>query len=523
MTVNQTLASRTETSLTISWNADYVVDRLWYSTDGGSHWSAAITVSEPSGSYTITRRTDNNAALSAGTTYQIVTSLRNKVTGSYTNSSTASWATYNYPYCNSAPDFTIGASLKIGLYNPLGRAVTITMSSGGLTKTAGGTYTGKSVSGFNSDQWIDWWYQTIPSATRGQYSVTVTYDGHSSTGVGGYYSIVPADCSPTAGALTYQDTNISAVHITGDNQKIIQLMSTVEFTAPDVQAKKHATISMVSVQINGVGYALQRVGTSNVYKATDITLNYTSDVEAQLIVVDSRGLAMAMAPITISMVPYSTPTAIISLARRFNYYSETYLRVDASYSSLNGGNSITIKYRSKQAGGAWEGFTTISNRQQYTIQLDNLYDWTVQVVIEDSLGATVTYNVPLAKGMPIVFFDALRSSMGINCFPESDDSLWVNGNEWIPQNFGYHDFDLGSGAQTVTSARYLLLLSASDVNAYLPAGCVWIKAEPIRWNTATGVFNINIYGDGSVYLIMENSKSVSNLKIRCFFAKCVQV
>lgn len=516
MTTNQSLASRTETSLSINWNADFVVDRVWYSTDGGSTWSAPMTVSAPSGAYTIT-------GLTAGTTYQVVTSLRNKVTGNYQNSSVASWATYNYPYCNSAPDFTIGNSLTIGLYNPLGRAVTVTMSGGGQTKTAGGTYSGKSVSGFNSSQWVDFWYSTIPSATRGQYSVTVTYDGHSATGLGGYCSIVPSECSPTAGSLTYEDTNIAAVHITGDNQKIIQLMSTVQFTVPDVQAKNHASISFVSVQINGVGYALSRVGTSNVYQATDITLNYTSDVEAQLVVADSRGLAMAASPITITMIPYSTPTAIVTLQRRFNYYSETYLTVDASYSSLNGGNHITIKYRYKQSGGSWSGYATINNRQQYTESFDNLYDWTIQVVIEDDLGATATYNVPLSKGMPIVFFDALRSSMSINCFPQTDDSLWVNGAEFIPQNYGYHDFDLGSGAQTVTSARYVQLLSAADMNAYLPTGCVWVKAEAIRWNTATGVFNLNIYGDGTLYLIMENSKSVSNLKVRCFFAKCVEV
>ena len=356
MTTNQSLASRTETSLSINWNADFVVDRVWYSTDGGSTWSAPMTVSAPSGAYTIT-------GLTAGTTYQVVTSLRNKVTGNYQNSSVASWATYNYPYCNSAPDFTIGNSLTIGLYNPLGRAVTVTMSGGGQTKTAGGTYSGKSVSGFNSSQWVDFWYSTIPNSTRGQYSVTVTYDGHSATGLGGYCSIVPSECAPTAGALTYEDTNIAAVHITGDNQKIIQLMSTVQFTVPDVQAKNHASISFVSVQINGVGYALSRVGTSNVYQATDITLNYTSDVEAQLVVADSRGLAMAESPITITMIPYSTPTAIVTLQRRFNYYSETYLTVDASYSSLNGGNHITIKYRYKQSGGSWSGYATINNRQ----------------------------------------------------------------------------------------------------------------------------------------------------------------
>ena len=113
--------------------------------------------------------------------------------------------------------------------------------------------------------------------------------------------------------------------------------------------------------------------------------------------------------------------------------------------------------------------------------------------------------------------------MSINCFPQTDDSLWVNGAEFIPQNYGYHDFDLGSGAQTVSSARYVQLLSSSDTSPYLPSGCVWVHAEPIRWNTATGVFNINIYGDGSVYLIAENTKGVSNLKIRCFFAKCVEV
>lgn len=518
---NQSLSSRTETSFTVAWNSDTTIDRVWYSTNGGSTWSSAITVNATSGTYTIT-------GLTAGTQYSVVTSLRSKASGLYTNSSAATWRTYYYPYCNSAPDFTIGNALKIGLYNPLGRAVTITMTgANGSTKTAGGTYSGKSVTGFNSSQWVDFWYASIPSALKGQYSVTVTYnDGsdHTATGVGGYYSVVAADCGPTANDLTYADTNMSTISITGNNQKIVQNMSTVTFTVNNVIAKNHATISSVSVRINGVGYVLQRSGNTNTYTATDITLNYASNVQAQLVVEDSRGLAMSPTPTTITMLPYSTPSAIISLQRQYNYYSNSYITVNATYSTVNGGNSIVIKYKIKKtSSSSWETETTINNRTQYSFTADNQYDWNVRVTITDSIGAVVTYNAVLPKGMPIEFWDALRSSVGINCFPQTDDSLWVNGHEFIPENYGYHDFDLGSGAQTVSSARYVQLLSASDMNAYLPSGCVWVKAEAIRWNTATGVFNLNIYGDGTLYLIMENGKSISNLKVRCFFAKCVSV
>ena len=517
-TSNQSLASRTETSLTVNWKSDSVIDTVWYSTNGGSNWSPAMTVNASSGSYTI-------SGLTAGTSYSVVTSLRSKTSGLYTNSSASSWSTYRYPYCNSAPDFTIGNNLTIGLYNPLGRSVTITMIGDDSSQKPAGTYSGKSVVGFRIPAWVDFWYSTIPSKTKGQYSVKVTYnDGtdHTAIGVGGQYSIVPSECGPSANTLTYRDTNIAAVHITGDDQKIVQQMSTVVFSVTDVHAKNHADISMVSVQINGVGYNMLN-SEGNTYTSSEIHLDYSSDIQAELIVVDSRGMAMAARPITVTMLPYSPPTAIISLQRQYNYYSTTYFKVDASYSSLGGGNQLTIEYQTKPKGGSWSGFLQISNRTQYTINLDNQYDWTVQVVIRDSLGATKTYNVPLQKGTPIEFWDAKRNSVGINCFPQSDNSFWVNGHEFVPENYGYHDFDLGSRAQTVTADRYVQLLSASDMNSHLPSGCVWVKAEAIRWRSATGAWSLNIYGDGTLYLIMENSKSISNLKVRCFFAKCVEV
>jgi hypothetical protein len=61
-----------------------------------------------------------------------------------------------------------------------------------------------------------------------------------------------------------------------------------------------------------------------------------------------------------------------------------------------------------------------------TLQLDNTYDWNVKIIVSDRLAST-TYNITVQKGMPIVYYDRLKSSTGFNCFPEKENSVESQG------------------------------------------------------------------------------------------------
>ena len=68
----------------------------------------------------------------------------------------------------------------------------------------------------------------------------------------------------------------------------------------------------------------------------------------------------------------------------------------------------------------------MSNNVQSTLSIDKLYAWDFQIAIADKFGST-TYNFTIAKGMPIMFIDTKKLSIGINSFPSSDNSFNVDG------------------------------------------------------------------------------------------------
>lgn len=402
-----------------------VCSKLWYSTNGGSTWSAAISINASSGTYTIT-------GLSPATNYSVKTSVRAKDSGLDGYSTASSWNTYNYPYANSTPNFTIGNDVTIGLYNPLGRTVSVTITAGGTDKTAANTVSGKSITGFSGSTWKDFFYAAIPSAKSGTYSVKVTYSAHTETRTGGTFSANSADCKPTAGTLTYQDTNNTTTAITGNNQKIVQNASTVRYTATGYSTKYSATISSIKVKVNGQTYTLTQSGASAT--GGNAVINSGTNVTATLTVTDSRGYT-ASSTKTIQMLSYSQPSADITLQRQNNYYSDTDITVDASWSYLNGGNSCAIKFRYKQTSSStWGSYINLTDNTAYTFTANNKYTFDVQVVLTDTIGGSTTYNLVLAKGTTIMFWDTLRTAVGVNCFPQSDESLWVNGYEVDAKN-----------------------------------------------------------------------------------------
>ena len=417
-TVKQSLSSKTETTATMQWTSDAVVDYIWYSTNNGSSWTGINVADGTSGSYTIN-------GLSANTAYNIKTRVRRKDSQLTTDSSALAVTTYAYPYANSMPNFTIGNKLTIGIYNPLGRSVTVNIIGADNSQCSNDTTTGTSISGYAGTGVVNSLYNSIPNAKSGTYKVKVTYGTNISTKTGGTYSVNANVCSPTIGSVAYQDRNATTTALTGNNQDIVRNQSTLAYSASGLTALNGASIRSCTVTVNGDTYSLNVSGTSA--SGNGGVIDSGTDIDAVFTVTDSRGLT-GTKKVTLSMLDWSVPRAIITLERQDNFYTATNLTVDASYASINGNNRITITYSATKEGDSSASVTgSVQDNVTSVVQLDNNYAWTVAITLTDSLGGTTTYTAYISRGMPIIYFDRLKSSVGINCFPKEEQSLEVNG------------------------------------------------------------------------------------------------
>ncbi len=417
-TVKQSLSAKTETTASIAWTSDAVVDYIWYSTNNGSSWTGINVADGTSGSYTIN-------GLSPNTAYNIKTRVRRKDSQLTTDSSALAVTTYAYPYANSMPNFTIGNKLTIGIYNPLGRTVTVNILGADNSQVSNDTTSGTSITGYAGSGVVNALYASIPNAKSGTYKVKVTYGTNISTKTGGTYSVNANVCSPSIGTVAYEDTNSQTIALTGDNQDIVRNKSTVKYTASGLSALNGASVRSCSVTINGETISLNVSGTSATGNGG--VIDSGTAIDAVFTVTDSRGLT-GTKKVTISMLDWSTPSAIITLERQDNFYTATNLTVDANFASINGNNRITITYQATKEG---DSSATVSGSVQdnvtSVVNLDNNYAWTVAIKLVDSLGAQTTYSAYISRGMPIIYFDRLKSSVGINCFPKEEQSLEVNG------------------------------------------------------------------------------------------------
>ncbi len=228
------------------------------------------------------------------------------------------------------------------------------------------------------------------------------------------------NATPAAPTLTYQDTNSATVAITEDNQRIIRNKSTLRATIGTGTAKKGATIQSYSTTINGV----TKAGNG----AVDFgTLNLANNAELVTTVTDSRGNT-AQTKVTVTVDDWETPSAILTVYRINNYETSSRLKIDANFSSLNGKNAVTCEYCYKKASEtAYSAWTATANNTLVTLSLDNLYEWNIKARVKDKLSGYVEYTATLGKGIPIMFFDTEKRSVGVNCFPTKNDSCEVNG------------------------------------------------------------------------------------------------
>lgn len=400
---------RDETSVIFNYSCDAPCDYEWYSTDGGATWYGLPNTKIVSG-------------LSAGTTYQFKLKVRRTDSQLTSQSSIYPQTTYNYPHCIDSPDFTIGEPLTLKLYNPLGREVRITgYANSDNREIFNGTSVGNTITGFNDPNSMNLQYLSIPNAQSGGYRVIVGYDSVAMVRDSGNVYRIRGNEVPSINAFDYIDSNSAVVAVTGDNTQIVQNKSMLQARFHSATANYGASIQSYILECNGIsigGYGAGAYDIAVIDSARDVNLTLTA--------YDTRGLS-ASKTITVKMVAYEAPKATVQLERLNNYEDETYLTVDGSVSSVLGKNTMEIKYRYKQSGGAYGSFTNISDRAKQTLSLDKNNSYIFNIVVTDIFGEKFDAEFGLNKGTFPLFIDTEKNSVGINCFPKYEKSLEING------------------------------------------------------------------------------------------------
>lgn len=399
-----------ETSLKVTWDCDVSCDKIYYSLNGGGF---VETSGYPS---------FNITGLSANTSYAVKIRVRRTDSQLPTDSSAINQSTYDYPHCNSSPNFTIGDKLTLGFYNPLSRTIKVYLILADGKEYGGDTISGTSLSGYNGDNWKNWLYGSIPNSQSAAYQVKVTYGSITKTRTNGNTYKIKGTEVPTINGITYKDIDSKVVGITGNDQHIVQNQSSLRVTfeeaTPNFSAGK---ISKYLFELNGVSKEKTSAGYVDFGK-----VNSSQDLTLTVTVTDSRGLT-AKKTLKITMLEHSEPTATVTLERLNNYEDETYLTVDASVSSINGKNTMAVEYRYKLATDEYSPFVAIPNRQEQTLSLDKNSIFVFNVRVTDAFGATFNREYILYKGVFPLFIDTEKNAVGINEFPSNGEALRVKG------------------------------------------------------------------------------------------------
>lgn len=424
--ISQSLFTKTETTITMRWTANVICDILWWSVDGGETWTELNITDGKGGSYTI-------GGLDPNANYSVKTKIRRKGTSLTATSTSLSVSTFDYPHAEEMPNFTIGERVTIGIYNPMNRSVTVSVIGANNSEVWSEESTGQSVSGLNEDLTQEMLYQSIPNAKQGSYKVKVTSGSNVSTKDGGIYSVNENLCRPVIASVSYQDTDASTVAITGNDQDIVRNRSVVRYTASGLSAKHSASIVSCSLEVNGDSYSLAISGSSATGGNAEI--DSATDVDAVFTVTDSRGISSKRV-MTINILDWHFPSALVTLERQGNYKTETDLTVNAVYPSVNGHNTITITYSATKEGDSSPSVTgSINDGQTKTINLDNAFAWSVEITLTDRFGVSSTYGARVSKGTPTIFYDRKKESVGVGMFPTHDNSLEVAGSIYMQGHY----------------------------------------------------------------------------------------
>lgn len=405
---------RDETSVSFEWSATDTTDYGWYSKDNGATWHDLPTNSIITG-------------LSANTTYNFKLRVRRADSQLTTDSGTVTQTTYDYPKVISAPNFTIGDTHTITVYNPLGRTCQMYLITPAGTEKSGGFISGTEMVGFINDDWRAFLYAGIPSAQSGRYKVRLVVESpaRDTTVDGGTYYI-RGDEVPVFSNFTYKDTNTAVTNVTGNNQVLVKGLSTLEVTIPSANkmvAVKSANPKNYLMSIDNLSKTVDYSTNDIVTSVGTVTSSGTKRLNVRAY--DSRNLS-TLAYKDITVYDYAKPVINASVVRLNNFETQTTLKVTGTYTKLNinnvDKNTMTkVQYRYREAGGTWSNWTTLNTTvtsgkftcSDVILSLDNTKAFEFEIQAEDKLQANSQIS-SVGVGQAIFFISSNKKECYIN-------------------------------------------------------------------------------------------------------------
>lgn len=409
--------------------------------DGTAVAYQSPAINQKGGSVTLgttTHRVNHNADGSKTCTIQDVFNINAKLDVAKVPNITASGnitldAIPRQATITSATDFTDEGTPSLTFSNAGGYTADAAIVYGSASIARAGVVTG--TSGTYTFVLTDAEREAFRTACTGK-TLAVTYRLTTSIGGTSYTSELEktmsmVNCSPRLGSISYADSNVTTTTITEDAQKIVQANSNVQVTFTAATGLKGATITGYTAALAGVSKTATSVvtmdfGTLDV--STDQTLTFTAT--------DSRGFTSSKT-LTVSVEPWWTPTSTVDLHRTNNFEPETHITATPWYATLDDKNTVTVsaKYRKAGSTDAWQSVSLTSGVEStVTCERDYAYEW--EVTTADKLGST-TQSLTLGRGIPTFFIDTAKSSVGVNCFPASNDVLQLGENAFLTAQGAY--------------------------------------------------------------------------------------
>ena len=437
------LTSRTETSATFSWTTPETCSTVQYKIDNGSWVDVVADANAKSGSYTIN-------GLTPGKTYTIYGDYKRRDSGLWAvNKPSQSVSTYSYPYLTSVPEFTVGNSLTIGIYNPLGRSCTISVIGDNGVEYNGGTITGTSISPFNNDSWKNTWYSTLPNKTQGTYKARLVCSTGNVNQVSGsvkyYLNTSDTGFNPT---FTVNEiiniVNTANTNIAGSN-KFIKNHNSLSGEIKPMIPQRYSSGSYYNISSSGLATVKKDYSSSNI----NFVLGNMSTNTFNVTAVDSRGFTTTRSK-TIDLVDYNNPgVTTAKITRQNGIGTKAILAFTGVYTNWTGllkTNSIqSIRYKIG-ASGTWKSLpsnvTLTSSNGVWTLNaiLDDTFVTTSQydlyLEIKDLLETVVVGAYTISTADAFIWKDLANKRMGINKKPNktldvagdinADNALYIN-------------------------------------------------------------------------------------------------
>lgn len=437
--VSVNVSSITANSIKITVSSSATANKWWYSLNGGSSWVAFNSSSGASKETTVT-------GLSPNTSYTVQACARKSYNGvdgysGKTTVKTLGGSVLSSVSTLTADNATVKITLSATVYDTSYKHKLV-LKDGGTTVL---TLTGLSLSnGSNTITLTASQRSSILADMAAKKSFTGTFElstfsgssqiGSTSTKTATVQTTA-ANSAPTFSGFTYKDTNTTAAGVTGNNQILIQSVSTLQVTASAATAKNGATISSYSVSAGG-----------STASSTTVTLNvgkiYTSGTVPIIVTaIDSRGYTSS-ATVNITVIAYENIDITAAIMRRVNEVedvTQVTIEGDITPVKVNNVNKNTLRklyYQYKRTdASAYSSLTDITSFATFTdsgftftsdewLSLDANYSWYVRFCVYDNLtGDTATITV--SQGTPLISFR--RKKVGINK-REPTQALDVGGN-----------------------------------------------------------------------------------------------